>query len=270
MDELRSLALEAFKKSPETQYLGLCNLVAELAVQKGLAANPQEGIVTFGASYQLNSHDEDRIREIIWDLIVSRLVTIGINSSNPNWPWLKLTEYGRQVVNSVLPTPHDPSGYLSRLQKEVPKIDNVIFTYLEESLRTYNIGALLSSTITLGCASEKALLILIEAFGNAIQNAKRKQKFEADTRGRLIKRQFDVFVQNLNGIKGNLPGDIIDGVDTMLLGIFEMIRNYRNDAGHPSGKSISREQVYANLQVFIAYCKKVYQLKDFFERNGVI
>ncbi len=56
----------------------------------------------------------------------------------------------------------------------------------------------------------------------------------------------------------------------MLLGIFEMIRNYRNDAGHPSGKSISREQVYANLQVFIAYCKKVYQLKDFFERNGVI
>jgi len=267
LDELRTLVLEAFKKSPETQYVSLCNSVAQLAVQKGMMSNPQQGIVTTGNSYKLTSHDEDRVREIIWDLIVSRLVTIGINAENPNWPFLKLTEYGRKVVNSSSPSPHDHSGYLNRLREEVPKIDTVILTYLEESLRTFNIHALLSATITLGCASEKALLLLIEAFGNAIQNTKRKEKFEADTRDRLIKRQFDIFVRNLNGIKGNLPYDITEGVDTMLLGIFEMIRNYRNDAGHPSSKTISREQVYANLQVFISYCKKVYELKNYFETN---
>ncbi len=41
LDELRSLALEAFKKSPETQYLGLL-IVAELAVQKGRAQLTRE------------------------------------------------------------------------------------------------------------------------------------------------------------------------------------------------------------------------------------
>jgi len=174
------------------------------------------------------------VREIIWDLIIERIVTIGTNASNPNWPWLKLTEYGKKIVSEVNATPHDPSGYLNRLKKEVPNIDLIIITYLEESLKTYNVGALLSSTITLGCASEKALLILIESFGNAIQDTKRNEKFVGDTRGKVIKRQFDILVQNLNGIKGHLPGDIIDGLDTMLLGIFEMIRNYRNDIGHPT------------------------------------
>jgi len=271
LEEIRSLVLETFKnlsQSDITQYLTVCSNVASLAVQKQLVQNPSNGL-TYHV-HELSSIDQDKIREIIWDLIIERVITIGGNSSNPNWPWLSLTEYGRHVVNSSNPTPHDPSGYLSRINQEIPNIDPIILRYLEESLRTYNINALLSSTITLGCASEKALLILIDSFASAIQDQHRKTKFIADTEGRFIKRQFEVFTKNYSGIEGNLPGDLTDGVNTVLLGIFEMIRNNRNDVGHPTGISISREQVYANLQVFMPYCKKVYSLKSYFESNPII
>ncbi|WP_299739139.1 hypothetical protein [uncultured Rossellomorea sp.] len=269
LDEMRLLVLEAFKTENQTQYLSVCRLVANIAVNKGFITNLSKGSYNYGGSFQLSSVDQDKVREIIWYLVFERVITIGINADNASWPWLKLTDYGIEVVNSEAPIPHDPSGYLERIKLYIPEIDQIILTYLEESLKTYNIGALLSSTITLGCASERALLILIDAFSNFFQESDRKEKFIKETQGKVIKRQFDHFYKNLNGVKGKLPGDITDGLDTMLLGIFEMIRNYRNDAGHPSGTKVSRDQVYANLQVFIAYCKKIYQLKHYFTHNKI-
>lgn len=270
-DELRSFVLEAFKTRPQITFDQVCSEMAELIDRKHPNADLQRTYVISNLSSQRNQltlQDQERTREIIWDLIIERIVTIG-TSGNPSWPWLKLTDYGQAVLKSSLPVPHDPSGFLKRLEAEIPTIDQIIYTYLQESLRTYNIGALLSSTITLGCASEKALLLLIDSYYNAIQDDDRKERFKKDTSGKTIKRQFDIFEKNLNSIKGKLPGSILDGLDTNLLGIFEMIRNYRNDAGHPTGKSILREQVYANLQIFIPYCKKVYQLKEYFESNPI-
>lgn len=48
-----------------------------------------------------------------------------------------------------------------------------------------------------------------------------------------------------------------------------MIRNYRNDAGHPTGNQLSKEHAFANLQVFIPYCKKVYELIEYFNNNPI-
>lgn len=269
LEELRPLVLEAFKIQNQTQYLSVCGNVADIAISKGIVANPLQGNYSYGGGgrFQLSPYDQDRVREVIWYLIFERVVTIGTNANNPAWPFLKLTDYGKDIVNSSTPIPHDPTGYLQRIKSDIPDIDDIILLYLEESLKTYNIGALLSSTITLGCASERALIILIEAFGNSFQEEGRKQKFFKETQGKVIKRQFDYLTKNLDGVKGHLPGDITDGLDTMLLGVFEMIRNFRNDAGHPSGIVITREQVYANLQVFIAYCKKIYQLINYFRNN---
>lgn len=267
-DELRSLVLEAFKQNPETQYLTVCSRVADLAVAKNLASGTSQNGAVYGHSYQLAPTDQDRVREIIWNLVIERLVTIGMNASNAAWPFLKLTDYGREAVDSAMPAPHDPSGYIARVVAEIQDIDGILMVYLEESLKTYNIGALLSSTITLGCASERAFLLLLDSFVQFLPE-ERQERFKRDTEGKTIKRQFDTFRSNLEGIKGHLPGDLKDGLDTMLIGIFEMIRNNRNDAGHPTGKALSREHVYANLQVFIPYCKKIYQLKDYFTNHSL-
>jgi hypothetical protein len=267
--EVRSLVLEVFKNSPSTQYINVLNAVAELAVSKGVYQEDQIQIRSYGYSgnHSLQSRDQDKVREIIWNLIVENVVTIGINASNTDWPWLKLTEYGNKIVNTEMPAPHDPSGYLNRLMKDVPSVDEIIITYLTESLRGYNINLVLSSTIMLGCASEKALLLLIDSFIESHTDESRKQTLRDKFNGKMIKRQFEEFTRSLTTIKSNLTKEIEDGLNNVLFGIFEMIRNYRNDAGHPTGKVLDKEQLFANIQVFIPYLKKIYQLIDYFDNN---
>jgi hypothetical protein len=120
----------------------------------------------------------------------------------------------------------------------VPALDPVIITYLTESLRTFRIGAMLSSTITLGCASEKAPLLLIKAYRDSLPKASR-EKFESHTNGRMIKRQFEELRKMINGdLRGRLPPDLEDGLDVELNAIFDFIRNQRNDAGHRTGKMV--------------------------------
>jgi hypothetical protein len=63
---------------------------------------------------------------------------------------------------------------------------------------------------------------------------------------------------------GEFSPDIREGLDTNFLGIIEIIRNFRNESGHPTGKIIGREQCFILLQLFVPYCKKIYQLKEFF------
>ncbi|MGN7760472.1 hypothetical protein [Paenibacillus sp. 22594] len=270
INELRSLVLEALKSVDSTNYLNVCNSVAGLLIQKGIVTDPnQNGRVFYtNVDYALNPLDEDNVREIIWNLIVEGVLTIGINPSNANWPWLKVTEYGKVMLQSSEPIPHDPSGYLARLTTEVPDINTVILTYITESLRTYNINCLLSATIALGCASEKALLLLIEAYTNYISTDETRKKFIQATQGKMIKRQFEEFNKRFETVKGTLPGDIEDGSAITLIGVFEMIRNNRNDAGHPTGKMVDKNIIYSGLQVFIPYCKKVYQLISYFNDNA--
>ena len=60
------------------------------------------------------------------------------------------------------------------------------------------------------------------------------------------------------------PAEIREDLDTHFAGILSVIRTFRNDSGHPSGKILEREQTYVLLQMFVPYCKKLYQLMDFF------
>ncbi len=41
-----------------------------------------------------------------------------------------------------------------------------------------------------------------------------------------------------------------------------------NEAGHPTGKTVSRDDAFVILQMFPFYLKKIYDLKIFFELNN--
>lgn len=44
----------------------------------------------FGPEAKLDADDSDIVREIFWDLVVEKILTIGSDSANPNFPWFKL------------------------------------------------------------------------------------------------------------------------------------------------------------------------------------
>jgi len=120
----------------------------------------------------------------------------------------------------------------------------------------------------LGRASEKAFLLLLEAFTNAFSDPNKKAKFEKNTKG-PIKRKFDEFRKAIAQIRNSLPRTLRDDLDIQLDGIFNFIRTCRNDVGHPTGRKIDRNLAFANLTLFIPYCKRIYDLIEYFTKNQV-
>lgn len=79
--ELRTLVLEALKEEPATQYENLCCKVGEVAVEKSIVPDPRGGHY-YGGFYYLDNADKDKVREIIWNLVIERVLTIGTDSTN--------------------------------------------------------------------------------------------------------------------------------------------------------------------------------------------
>jgi len=254
-EELKHTVLESLNNMGESyEFHNICNTV----VRKVKKSN------SFNIS--ISPYDKEMIRQIIWDFIIERVLTIGDYNSD-TWPWLSLTEYGKKVIQSSQPVPNDPAGYLDRIEREIPQLDPIIKKYLSESIRTYNINQLLSATITLGCASEKSLLILIDVFANSFIHDHKVEQFKNKINNKSIKIQFDEFDKSIRKILPAMPYDIRENYTNTLTGIFQMIRYNRNQAGHPTGTSIDKDTLFANLQVFIPYCKYIYSLIDYFSIN---
>jgi hypothetical protein len=81
---------------------------------------------------------------------------------------------------------------------------------------------------------------------------------------RLFRKLLNELDEEINSKRIPLTSEIKEDLETNFLGIIAIIRNFRNESGHPTGNIISREQCCVNLNLFIPYCKKMYQLMDFF------
>lgn len=272
-EQLRSLVVEQLRTSSSGQVSSLHSNIARLAIQKGLTADPyvQAGVNMMNAQYSLNERYQAWVEDIVWDLIIEGVIRPGLGDTRNNGlPWYHISEYGKSVVQNQPAQPYDPEGYLADVQA-IPNIDPIILAYLEESLKAFRIHCLLSSVITLGCASEKAVLLLIDACINALSDPNLKAQLTKVNQGISIKQKQDELKKILDTkilIRGTpVPNDIRENLDNYLTGVFGIIRRHRNDAGHPSGNVIRRADLNALLTIFPEYLKKVYSLMDWFNAN---
>jgi hypothetical protein len=248
---LRPLVLDVLRHMPETQF---ANVEAEIR------ANHRD----------FQSSDLLTLREILWELLLQGILAPGLNSSNLELPFIHLTEYGKRCIqaNSILP--HDPDGYLTRLSNLVGHtVDDTALTYVREALLTFLGGRYLASTVMLGVASEQCIDLLVDAYARAISDPTRKSSFEQkiSQAGRSVKKRFDALRNELLAV--NLPSSLKDALDIQLSGVFTLIRYSRNDAGHPTGRVVDRDMAHASLLVFPQYCKRVYDLIDYFGTHTV-
>lgn len=265
-EELKHIILKCIEKQGGSfEFKNFCNTVGAYVVKSGIVTDPNPSGHQ-AIYYPLQKQDEDRVREVLWDLIIERVLTIGAFSGD-TWPWLSVTDYGKKAIASSPPAPNDSSGYLKRIKSEVPQLDSIIEAYLIESVRTYNINQLLSSTITLGCASEKALMVLIDTFKQTFKDSAKKAAFSKKVDDKFIKAQFDEFDKAIRQSLSQMPYELKENYTNTLTGVFQMIRYNRNAAGHPTGKQVDKDTLFANLQVFIPYCKYIYELKDYLDKN---
>ncbi|MDT4969835.1 MAG: hypothetical protein QOJ64_4572 [Acidobacteriota bacterium] len=212
---------------------------------------------------QLSPHDSELFLELFWDLFRQGIITLGNDDYNRAFPWFRVSSFGKKLLAGGNPYFfHDVSSYEKVITDNIPEIDEVTLTYLKEAMQAFMSGCLLSSSVMLGVATEHSFMKLVEAVD---ANPTHAPSFASVARERSILPKLNKFKKILDANMGILPSHVKEDLDTNFSGIISMIRNFRNESGHPSGKIISREQCFILLQLFVPCCKKIYQLIDVFK-----
>lgn len=209
--------------------------------------------------------------EMLHELTVSNILMPAADRNNAGWPWFAVTAYGREVLSRSGPPVYDYDGYMAGVRKAVPNLDAAVVHFLSESLRAFQANLYSASMVMLGCASERAVLLLIDAYIEAIDNGANQEKLRSRTSGRDISVAYDRFRESFNSTKPKIKAEaLVRDFDAHVDGIFAFIRLLRNSIAHPEGMpNITNALVYSNLQQFAYYITTVFGLIGYFRNNRV-
>src|SRR5271155_5779351 len=114
-EELRAAAFDILSGRvtstyPPTQYAHLKIGIAQaLQVRENRPATPHFG---YPADSALEAADAEMFLELFWDLFRQGIITLGMNDSNPEFPWFRVTALGLRVSQGEDGYfVHDVSGY---------------------------------------------------------------------------------------------------------------------------------------------------------------
>lgn len=259
-EEVRAWVYEALRsdgherqKNPGRPALGLSDL--ELRVKSRLQIAGEMRPEPHGHHDQLSDKYKDQIREIIWGLVIQGIVVPGASTQQASLPFMQITEWGKKCLEDGEYLPHDAGQYISRLNSQIQGVDKYILLYLQDSLAAFRSGAYLASAVMTGVACERTLLLLRDSVGNALSTQQSKTSFASKTKNQQVRRVFDEIWKRLDPVHEKLAADLgKEDAKAELSGSFDLIRKTRNDAGHPTGRSISREEAHNLLLLFPQYC----------------
>lgn len=256
--QLRNIVLDYLRHHPD----GQVNLIGDNFAKTGAE---QLGLA-FG------KEDNLHVLEIFHELYREGIIVSGSDrgTSTMGWPFYRVTEYGRQVLETADYVPYDPDGYLAQIQRDVPSIDPAIIRYLQEALGCFRAGHMLAAAVMTGCAAEKAMLLLIEVFGGALTDPTEQSKYNAVIEKHwMIGRKYKELWKRLRQKLDQLPSNLSDDLEVILDRVFDLIRATRNAAGHPIGKTVDRNTVRANFILFPTYCRRIFELIDWLQSESV-
>jgi hypothetical protein len=230
----------------------------------------REGGVTPPDASRIWSGD-DNIHEVLWDLIVQRVLTIR-DLGGHGWDALALTDYGRGVIREQRWSPYDPDGYARELHEQAPALASLCQLYAEEALQCFRTGCYLAAVVMLGAASEGIVNELFRRFVNALKAGGIPEAPSVEgkiEKEQSVYRRYEVFRKHFDSlVMPKLPSELSDDLNLQFDGVFNLIRFYRNDAGHPTGTRIERMSAFTSLVLFVPHCKRVEDLINWLETNS--
>ncbi len=215
------------------------------------------------------STEEHRVLlELLYEQLLAGVLVFGKGlqgGTADGYPWITITEFGKLVLKEQKFLPYDPDGFLARIQKDLPELDATCLRYLREAVDGYSRNLRLSASVMLGVASESLMLQLVDAFAGWTEID--KAKFNEAIRGRTISEVYKELQKRLNSKLELLPVELRREIHVYLDGLFSLIRVIRNDAGHPTDTDVPKNVLYANIQAFPEYARRLLALRKFFLGN---
>lgn len=206
--------------------------------------------------------------EALYGLIADGLVYLdpGGQSATDNWRW-KLSERGIKAVSGGPWEPYDPEGYLRRLRRQVPDLDPVAYRYVQEALQAFNARCYLACSVMLGVASEQVFVGLANSVVNALGSSAEKLRQVLDNSKSSQNARFQQLRARLEPMRNTLPDDLGDNLT--MDAVADLLRITRNDAGHPTGRSVDEDTAYTHLQMAARYLGKMTALAQYFDQQSV-
>lgn len=210
----------------------------------------------------LHPYDAELTRDVFWDLFRQGFITLGMNDSNPQWPFFRLSHFAEETLSTQSPYRfHDANSFLGLVKNEVSDISPEALVYLDEAVSAFYAGCLLASCVMLGVAAEAEFLRLAEI---AAKNPTYGPKFSAVAQRNLIRQKITKFQDCVKSLIPALPHEATEDLETNFLAIQSVLRIARNEAGHPTGAAPQREQVYVYLQLFVPFARQLMRLRRAF------
>jgi hypothetical protein len=224
----------------------------------------------FGRSYlvatirQQVQCTDTAVWEALWGLLGDGLVyldTAGQGSGTDNWQW-RLSAVGQRVAEGGSWEPRDPDGYLDRVRREIPDLDELVELYLTEALQSFNARCYLATSVMLGVAAERAFLVMAQSYAaSSVAVAPAMAKELARPRSNYF-ALWTEFRKRIEPIRQDLPNRAADALT--LDAIADLIRLTRNEVGHPTGRRVDEDTARVHLTIAPMYLRKMQQLAGIF------
>lgn len=211
--------------------------------------------------------DDHMMLEALWSLVSQGLIILDFQGISPIAAYI--TPDGKAAAEDEDPNPDFPPMYLDLLADQVPQLSDLVTAYVKEALRTYGARSYLATSVMLGVASEGALLEMADAFAEWMDREKGQDRLK-----RMLETGRDTFSRILEEVRKRLASHQADISDTLkdgldaIMSVADVLRNYRNDAGHPTGATPTREECFRLFVVLPGYVERLYGLKEFFAERS--
>ncbi len=224
----------------------------ELGRQPGRGEPP-----TPNALASLHPSDAELILEIVWDLFRQGVLTLGLDLSNPGWPWLRLSRFGECALQHGAYRFHNKLGFMKALRSETIDVSRDAVVYLREAISAFYMDCLLAACVMLGIAAESEFLRVLEA-------AKRSriygQHFSRIGDGLTVHAKALRFREAVTAALSLQSEPASRDLDDALIAFHAFLRSGRSEAGQ-SGSAPSRDQVFVYLQLFIPFAEQLTRLR---------
>ena len=228
----------------------------------------QQGSVLNECVKRLSMRDGDSQRALLtyWhDLFRTGYLAWGYNLSNPNPPFLHITERGRNILKNLSRDPSNPEGYLEYLERET-ELNPIAYSYLKEALDTFNQECYKAASVMVGAASESMVLELRDIFVDKMTEL--NKDIPRQLNDWRIKTVFDQIEKELNSVKREIPHNLRERYESLWSSFFTIIRMTRNEAGHPTSvEPVTFDLVHSNLLMFPELAKLVGNIREWVKDN---
>ncbi len=207
---------------------------------------------------------DTEVWEAIWGLVGDGLVfldTARQGSGTDNWRW-RLSADGQRVAKGGTWEPRDPDGFLARIRREIPELDDLVELYLTEALQSFNGRCYLATSVMLGVAAERAFLVMAASFAASSLPGASAMAKELDKPRSNYFALWAEFRKRIEPVRQKLPNGLADPLT--LDAIADLIRLTRNEVGHPTGRQIDVDTARVHLTIAPVYLRKMSLLATHF------